>query len=539
MKPIYEKNNKLHQALVDWKERQAIKSIELDDFVEFNDDEVGLIIAEKIDGELNWCEFDGSDSRFCTLDGHISIGLPVLTEITKRLKQKQFSQASIVGTVVSFDTTLMDGEEQFVFVPVDLFSLDGVKTQPTEYLDKFKKLHAWFKGSALVKPTRFTIGGIDRLEQVWDNWVLDDDNEGVIIRVASDCSIWKIKSSWTFDLVVIAVEKSSAENTDLMGALHLAFMDRDSIFRYSSKVASGFSDFDRKAWWDWALQNKVDGPELGLSTIWVVPQRIVEVHWKRADIDFEPAFVFDQKQWSEYETELPSAAMTKPIFVQARNDKGISPENLRLIQIPNWEEAEKHLLNENALQLRLDAVIRELGVGRPYEDLIEEFLEADWGTRLDARTFADELSWAIRSAPSGDERKRLEELKKRFDKKLTTLVVATNEEEEEMEYVEYAEKRTLLYSITQQHWSEIWLCFKRPGMMGELLILRTTDQFRHWLEKQLSDDTIYEKLLNIYDQYLPAPLEEFVYPDDTVVESWIDIMTDFIVEEVDAEKEKL
>jgi len=298
------------------------------------------IISLKIDGELNALYFRDGKASFFSRTGRERTGLPVTDEVEKLLSARGIESLLCFGELYVVDEsekpvpypkalsllrTLRPEEEldRIRFIVFDIHSVNGERVEG-DYWERFLTIQDIFGEGKLVKPAATVVGSRKEMDDFWKR-VKKGLAEGIVVR---EDSLYKIKPSLTVDLAVIGVEISK-EHPDMMGALVLAFLDDDGVFRYAGKVGTGFSDKDRKEWLEYAKQNKLRQEG---RIIYVKPTRVVEIETTHG-FNVREAPAFSGKELKPVEDRV-SAVPRVPVFVRVREDKKVIPTDLRLEQVP-------------------------------------------------------------------------------------------------------------------------------------------------------------------------------------------------------------
>jgi DNA ligase-1 len=95
----------------------------------------------------------------------------------------------------------------------------------------------------------------------WLNKITAEDGEGCMVNLMDSPYVWsrtwnlmKVKKFTSLDLEVVDVEEGSGRLTGMLGAIHVRYKDGNIV-----KVGSGFSDEERKLYWEQPdfIMNKV------------------------------------------------------------------------------------------------------------------------------------------------------------------------------------------------------------------------------------------------------------------------------------------
>jgi len=336
-----------------WKKDQGIISLTLD---ELKDKIKGkdAIIEQKVDGQSELVNYRaGEEPQFASLGGVLMWDLPVLDEIKGILAGRKIRSAQMVGElagyengkIIPFNETMSliknpkADKTKVHWFPYQTLERDGEEYGEgfETYMKMWPELKAMFKGSTYVHPVK-DYQGSGKIDEAWKTLVEDEDNEGIVVRT-SDNKVYKAKPEFSYDLVIIAVGDKKLLNwpKGLIGTTLMAFMDSNNVFRTAGEVGTGWTQEERRELFQWAQKNKVDEDN---RYVWVKPQKIMEIKWERTTIKEMPAYRYSKGTY-ESAGKLMSGTIVKPRFVRWRDDKKVTPSDLRLTQIPDWKEKEK------------------------------------------------------------------------------------------------------------------------------------------------------------------------------------------------------
>jgi ATP-dependent DNA ligase len=340
------------KAIQKWKKDQAIISLTLDEMIKEAKDKKH-ITEQKIDGQSAILDYKaGEEPRFGSLHGIIMWDLPLGEDITKIFKTKKITQARMVGEMAGYANGKIipfNESESLIknpqadktkvhWFPYEILELNGEKIEDDfeTYKKIWPELERIFKGSKYVHPVEYTEGDI---KSAYNRWVDRQKNEGVVVRLSNN-KTYKVKPSFSYDLAVIAVgDKKRGKNwpKKMISMALLAFMDGDRVFRTAGHVASGFNDQESRELFSWAHKNKVGEDD---TYVWVKPQKIMEVKWERSSVKEMPSYRYTRKGYEKIDKRM-SGTIVKPRFIRWRLDKNVNPNDLRLTQIPNWNEMKR------------------------------------------------------------------------------------------------------------------------------------------------------------------------------------------------------
>lgn len=351
MKTRTDESSSLIKKVRKWKKDQAIVSLSIDEMLKKAKGKE-TISEQKVDGQTGIMEFSGDDNRFGTLGGVIYWELPVLDEIKKILKSLGLHQAIIVGEMAGYENgkILHFNETESIiknskadktkihWFPYQILELENEEF-PTNNFESYAKLwnqlKKMFSGAKFVHPVKDS----ENIKEAWDKFVLKEKNEGIVVRT-SDNKVYKSKPEFTYDLVIIAVGSKKGKNwpKKQIGMTLMAFMDKDRVFRAAGHIGTGWTREQAQELFKWAQANKVGEDN---TYVWVKPERIVEVQWERSSIREMDSFKYSSKGGYESVGKKISGTIVKPRFIRYRKDKTVSPNDLRLTQVPDWSEKQK------------------------------------------------------------------------------------------------------------------------------------------------------------------------------------------------------
>jgi len=347
-------DNPLSTRARKWKKDQAIISLtigEMEDLIKSKN--LRIIAEQKVDGQSAIMEFTGGQAKFASLHDRVYDDLPVLDEIAAILKRQGVKRALLVGEmavadkgkIVPFEESqsVIKGADRdksrIHWYPYQILEIDGEAYGEgfETYLKGWKKIKELFKGAERVHPVEFSEGGAAELKSAWKKMVENEQNEGLVVRT-SDGRVYKCKPEFRYDLVVIAVGDKKLKNwpKGLIGSTLMAFMDTDKVFRVAGEVGTGLTQAESRELFQWAQKNSVGEDD---HYTWVKPEKIMEVQYDRSVVRDVVSYKYENGKYEKVDKRM-GGTIIKPRFIRWRDDKKVTPEDLRLTQIPNWK-AEK------------------------------------------------------------------------------------------------------------------------------------------------------------------------------------------------------
>jgi len=334
-----------------YKEQLDFKSKNYEEIEAFVGDKP-LVVSTKIDGILHIAKYLDGKTYLATREGRITEELPVLTEISKMLNDKQ--ETILFGELYGIDAdgrelplneTISitrkpkspEDEHRIKFGIFDIYKYDGKLVEENDYWKRLLLVQELFEDGKYVHPVYAkNEDGSSAIKKMWEEEVLREGHEGVVLHIEGNTI--KIKPTKTIDCLVIAVKPNLEKG--FASSLFLALMDKDGIFRSTSFVGTGLTDEDRVEWLNYANENKALAPNHD-ELLWIdinKNPRIVEVDYERPIVKETESFKFINGEWGQLEEERLAATLIKPRFIRLREDKKVTETDLRLIQIPDLEK---------------------------------------------------------------------------------------------------------------------------------------------------------------------------------------------------------
>jgi hypothetical protein len=345
-------DNPLTKRAQKWKKDQGIISLTLEEMKKKIKDKE-FIAEQKVDGQSAIMEYADGKAKFGSLGGRIITDIPVLTEIEVILKKQDVKHALMVGElagvengkIIYFDKTESliknpAGEKDALhWFPYQLLEINGEKygEEFETYKKSWPQIVKLFAGAKHITPVKYNTNSLDA---AWKQYVEKEGNEGIVVRT-SENKVYKCKPEFFYDLVIVAVGDKKGKNwpKKMIGTTLMAFMDHDKIFRVAGEIGSGYTDAEAKELFSWAQKNKVGEDN---THIWVKPERVVELQWERSNVRLGKAYKFERGEYIRVEDRLVGT-IVKPRFLRYRTDKSVNPDDLRLTQIPGWEQKSREL----------------------------------------------------------------------------------------------------------------------------------------------------------------------------------------------------
>ena len=327
----------------DWTKKLNLQSVNKGDFPK--DQLSKYYLSEKIDGELNAVLY--KRDKYCylvTRNGKIREDLYMLDEYRRILDAEESIDEIIImgegaatrdGNILPFNESESilktayrnkSNDKLYHHYPFDIFSMNG-KSDNMAWSTKMRTLIGLFETSSYIHPVHYVAHD---LEKSWTSLVNRKGIEGVVGRNDSGKN-FKIKKSFTFDLVIIAVgnDNHDAWKNGKAAYVRCAFVDSKGNYIMTSKV-DGFSNKLKLELFTWATGHTVNQTR---NERWVDPLKIIECKWMNIYKKSCPVYKYRSDGYGIVGNEM-ACTMMQPSLIRFRSDKKVDESDLGIRQIP-------------------------------------------------------------------------------------------------------------------------------------------------------------------------------------------------------------
>ena len=332
----------------EWKKDLKLRQISYNDFVSLKFS--NGIFSVKVDGLLGAFIFKkGEKSRFQTSGGNYITSIPAITEYEVLLRNLGVREAIILGDLAatksgqilpfnysqSIVKTFYNQENQDLIFhyPADIYSLNGKRISYKEAL-LFLNRNIGKRGLPHIRMAKFGQGDMNVFRTLYDEVKDKIGYDGIIGRDV-DGKNYKIKFTGTIDLVVIGAghEDMKAWKNKQISYLLTSFIDKNGLFRTSSKVGSGFTQRSRIALYKFIHKYKLYQRN---GEIFIPPKLVIEVKYFRYRLINTPTYRFSNNEYLDSGSNL-SITLSNSSFERLRDDKKPNKFDARLEQIPEFK----------------------------------------------------------------------------------------------------------------------------------------------------------------------------------------------------------
>jgi len=304
---------------------------------------------EKIDGNLGSLIYKkGHDPFFQTSTGNLITNLPVLEEYKKILDSiKGINSIIIVGDLVGMKKGIIlpfeetqsivrtpNRESSKPYIHHYIYDVHRFQGNRPDFKTSLALINKIFNNNKYIHVAKHVYGDIEKFRTLYKEVVKEKKSgiDGVIVRTSE--KNYKVKPFQSFDLAIIGFGKEGmiSWEREEIGYIIAAFLDKDNIFRTTSKIGTGFDLLLRKELFKYANENKLF--ELK-GEVFIKPEKIIEVRCLRYNFKKMPSYKITKNKIEEIGLN-DSITLINPRLIRFRDDKNINKYDLRLEQIPDF-----------------------------------------------------------------------------------------------------------------------------------------------------------------------------------------------------------
>lgn len=323
-------------------------------------------ISRKIDGEFTCLVYRDGEVLTINPGGTIRFGAPFHDEARRLLDAAGIKSAFLGGELyvrrdddqrprvhdVVRVARAPENEEQVAslcFGVFNVYELDGVDLS-MRYGEAITRAQELFKEGDQVHPVETVTGDFDKVFERFDEWVLKEDAEGVVVR-SDQAGVFKIKPRHTLDLAVVGFSAGIDDRSGMLHSLLLAVVRPSGTFQIVSRVGGGFTDEQRISLLQKLTPLGVDSEYAEVNSDRVAyqmlkPGLVAEISCLDIISRTSHGSSIDRMviQWQEQENRwegvrrLPLASIISPQFLRIRDDKNASADDVKLSQLSDIRE---------------------------------------------------------------------------------------------------------------------------------------------------------------------------------------------------------
>ncbi|MDA7978002.1 MAG: hypothetical protein MPJ50_04425 [Pirellulales bacterium] len=334
-------------------------------------------VSRKFDGEFTALSFQDGEAISVNPGGTVRVNLPWHQAAAEQLAAAGVRQALIMGELyvaaesarrprvhdvvkIARHPSSEDELARLKFAAFDLVQLNG--EDPPETFDECWSLLAkWFDDGELIhpvetKPAQDAAG----IEKIFHNWVEKEGAEGVVAR-SDTAGMYKIKPRHNLDAAVIGFTEASDDRQGLLHDMLLAVGRSDESLHVLTRVGGGFSDDQRRELLSDLKDMTVDSEYTEVNSDHVAyqmvrPEWVVEISYldlvsqttRGAPVNRMVLSYDQQDPGYRVVRRLPLASVISPQFIRRREDKRVTPSDVRIAQVSQMVDVP--LADQNAGQ---------------------------------------------------------------------------------------------------------------------------------------------------------------------------------------------
>jgi ATP-dependent DNA ligase len=329
----------------EWKETVNFLQISYDDFVtEYPD--ISAIFMEKVDGMLGVLIYKNGNAFFQTTKGHEITDLPAIDEYINFFKKNNIEEAKIAGELVAqkgkeilpFNRTqsivktaykIPAYKDMVHHYAVDIISLDN---KPMAFGQAISYITKKLPHTKHINIPRIKFGKMETFRELYKSIEDVEGFDGVVIR-GTRRNI-KVKYVNTVDLLIMGAGKEGlpAWEKGQVSYLLTSFIDKNGLYRSSSKIGTGYKTHQRAKFYKFVKENMIYRLN---GEYFIKPGLIVEMKFFRYLLTETPTYQFKNGLYT-YVGSNKSVTFSHPSFVRIREDKKANKFDVRLEQIPKF-----------------------------------------------------------------------------------------------------------------------------------------------------------------------------------------------------------
>ena len=337
---------------LEWKDYIKLKEIPYKDFASTLFSHGRAYCLEKVDGMLGALVYiRNQEIYFQTTTGGIISDIPVLQEYKLYIdKLNGIDHLVLIGELVAMKNLMILPFNEIMSIVktphisnhaslINHFLFDVLYINDkriTNYHAAVLFLHSYFDDRRLerVHIPKYKYGDLEDFQVLYNDVLKKDGYDGIVVRELNGKN-YKVKPQQTFDLAVIGAGNTEmpAWKKEQVSFLITAFVDKDGMFRVSSKIGTGFTSKVRSELYQYVLKNRIS--ESNKGNFLIKPELVIEVQCLRYQFKEMPCFKYDGIKFIDFDNKL-SCTLSIPKFIRIREDKKVGSIETGLAQIPGF-----------------------------------------------------------------------------------------------------------------------------------------------------------------------------------------------------------
>jgi ATP-dependent DNA ligase len=344
-----------------------------------------LFASLKYDGQLHFLCKQGEHCFLFNMKGRVIEGLALLEEAKQALAD--YEQVILAGELYCtnndnrprvYEVSSALGAqgankvEQLRFAAFDLLERNSEDCRALSFQEKQAQLNQYFGSHERCHAVEQQEVDCKSLAALYQDWIVKGNQEGIVCFDEANHCVYKIKPRHNIDAVILGFTESPDIDNSLR-VLLTGLMRPDGSFQVFAKVGTGFDDEQRREFY--TKLKALEVPSAFKTTdrnhtvfTMVRPEIVIEVAFhdlitesSSGKSEYKPVLTYDPD--TGYSAQLPQAftSVLGPVFKRIRDDKCVTPEDLRLTQLREFVDLDNLEAKSKSLDLaKSETLAREV-----------------------------------------------------------------------------------------------------------------------------------------------------------------------------------
>ena len=311
-----------------------------------------VYVSTKIDGVFNILHFDGEKSVLINGNGKVKDNLSILSFITKNLKSKNISNLS-VAVELSIDkktqrckvseviSAISIDDKNLILSVFDILQINDTDFISQNYEKTIEKAKELFDNNDKVDSVLLQILNAKEVKEIYNQVVVTDGAEGLVIRFEDMPIIYKLKPLHTLDAAIIGFTQGEEGK---VRELLLGMLNEDGNYIQIGRVGTGLSE-ELKLQLFTLLDDiiidslYIEADKRRVAFAMVKPTIVLEVSINELNTETSkgviknPLLQYDGTSGYSFISSVNGTSLVHPIFKKVRDDKSINEHDIRYKQI--------------------------------------------------------------------------------------------------------------------------------------------------------------------------------------------------------------
>lgn len=341
-----------------------------------------LFASLKLDGQLHFLFKSGDQCFVFNIKGRVITGLPLLEEAKQKLAgvdrvlvagelylSTNDNRSRVYDVTSALATGAGEKAKALSFAAFDLMDHTGLQCRALSFEEKSQHLQKLFSDSGICHAVNHQSVDSQSLAQLYKKWVVDEEHEGIVCIDDTNHTIYKIKPKHNIDAVILGFTESP-DLEDSLRVLLVGLMRPDNSFQVLAKVGTGFDEEQRREFYKMLKPMAVESSYRTTDrnhTLFTMVRPEIVIEFAFHDLIYEdssgkpemkPVLTYDPKEG--YQAQLPQAfvSLLGPVFKRIRDDKSVTPEDLRLTQLQAFVELDNLEKGAERLELAQSQILK-------------------------------------------------------------------------------------------------------------------------------------------------------------------------------------